>query len=277
MKKLFYLGFALVLAAGVGCALTNYQLITDNDQLKNQSAPTSTVNTNGKAHVIESSQIATVYPDFLEETLWFVDQRTNGDRTLTTYINRTTDPVYYGGPNAQFHDDLYCNPDWQGCAVVTAQDPEVGDVDIYDYAYNPRCESGPTVYYLFSTTRYYGECGRSLQDVGALIMMGQPKKDGLFYLLTPANTNILLTSKSDGTTTAMTLPGDVSVFVSGQRDRHATVDLTNPVFGSFKNALATHGEIHGANNEITLQFNGLSKTFATRLMIDNLHNGAKRF
>jgi len=268
MKKLLYLGFALVLAMGVGCAITNYDLIVDNDQVKQGFS--GTVNTAGKAHIMESSQVALIWPDGTDEALWFVDQKANGDRTLTTYIN-------YSPTVPTFHDDLYCNPDWQGCAVVTADDPEVGDVDMYDYSYNPHCPGARSIYYLFATTRYYGECGRSIQDVGALIMMGQPKKDGLFYLLTPANTNVLLTSKSDGTTTAMTLPGDVSVFVQGQGDRRATVDVTNPVFGSFKNALATHGEIHGANNEITLQFNGLSKSFGVRLMIDNLHAGAKKF
>jgi len=156
------------------------------------------VNTNGKAHVHESSQVALIWPDGTDEALWFVDQKANGDRTLTTYVNYS--PAY-----PTFHDDLYCNPDWQGCAVITADDPEIGDVDIYDYKYNPNCPAARSIYYLFSTTRYYGECGRSIQDVGALIMMGQPKNGGLFYLLTPANTNILLTSRGDGTTSAMTL------------------------------------------------------------------------
>jgi len=275
MKKLFYLGFALVLAMGVGCALTNYALIVDNDQTKQAGGIMTPVNTNGKAHIIESSQVATIYADYAEETLWFVDQKANGDRALTTYINSTPDPVYWGGPNAQFHDDLYCNPDWQGCAAVTANDPEIGDVDIYDYTYNPHCLTPGTIYYLFSTGRYYGECGRSIQDTAALIMMGQPKNGGLFYLMTPANTNILLASKNDGTTTAMSLPGDVSVFVTGRNK--VSMNMTNPLFGSFRNALATHADVHGANNAITLQFNGLSKTVNVKLLAANLHAGAKKF
>lgn len=278
MKKLFYLGFALVLAMGVGCALTNYSLIVDNDQTKNQDAPPmQPVNTNGKAHIHESSQIALVWPDGAEETLWFVDQKANGDRTLTTYINHTANGLFVGGPNATFHDDLYCNPDWQGCAIVTAPDPEVGDVNIYDYSYNPNCKGARSIYYLLSTTRYYGECGRSMQDAAALVMMGQPKNGGLFYLMTPANTSFLFTSKNDGTTTAMSLPADVSLFVSGVGDRKARLDVTNPMFGSFKNALATQADIHGANNQITMQFNGLSKSFNVKLLADNLHAGAKKF
>jgi len=268
MKKLFYLGFALVLAMGVGCALTNYELIVDNDQVK--QGYMGPVNTNGKAHVRESSQIATIWPDGTDETLWFVDQKANGDRTLTTYNN-------YSPNGPTFHDDLYCNPDWQGCALVTAPDPEIGDVDIYDYTYNRNCLGIRSLSYLLGTTRYYGECGRAIQDLGALIMMGEPRNGGLFYLLTPANTNILLTSKVDGTTTAMTLNADIPVFVKGMGDRHATVDMTNPVMGQMKDKLATHADVHGANNQITLQFNGLSKTLNVKLLAENLHQSAKKF
>lgn len=275
MKKLFYLGFALVLAMGVGCALTNYALIVDNDQTNKGTLPMQPVNTNGKAHIHESSQVALVFPDAAEESLWFVDQKANGDRTLTTYVNTTPNPIFNGGVNATFHDDFYCNPDWNGCAIVTASDPELNDVDIYDYSYNPSCPGARSIYYLWSTGRYYGECGRSIQDAAALVMMGQAKNGGLFYLMTPANTNVLLSSRNDGTTSAMTLPGDIRVFM--QDGRKVRVDFTNPAMGSFKNALATHADVHGPNNQITLQFNGLSKSFDVKLLADNLHAGAKKF
>jgi len=69
----------------------------------------------------------------------------------------------------------------------------------------------------------------------------------------------------------------VTAFLSGGSQHKVVVNVTNPVFGSFKNALATHGDIHGAANEMTLQFNGLSKTFGVSLLIDNLYAGAKKF
>ena len=59
MKKLFYLGFCVMLSLGVGCAITNYELITDNDQVSNGQG-SGVVNTNGKAHIRESSQIGTI-------------------------------------------------------------------------------------------------------------------------------------------------------------------------------------------------------------------------
>ena len=38
MKKALYLGFCLVLAMGVDCAITDYDLIVDNDQVSNGPA-----------------------------------------------------------------------------------------------------------------------------------------------------------------------------------------------------------------------------------------------
>jgi len=59
MKPLFTVGLGLVFAAallsGAGCALTNYELITDND-----GRP---VNTGGSAYVRQDPQIASEYPD----------------------------------------------------------------------------------------------------------------------------------------------------------------------------------------------------------------------
>ena len=84
MKKLLYLGFCAVLVAGVGCAISDYQIITDNDQAHDGGQVTDgTVNTNGKAH-IRSFQIALIFGSFTEEAINFVDQKNNGDRTLTT-------------------------------------------------------------------------------------------------------------------------------------------------------------------------------------------------
>jgi hypothetical protein len=154
MRKLFYLGFCVALATGVGCAITNYELIVDNDQL--YATETGVVSTNGKAHIQEYSQVATIWDDGTDELFSQVDQKANGDRTITTYNNYNS--MYPMG--GTFHDDLYCNPDWNGCAIWTADDPEVGDVDIFDGVWNANCFGSRSLYLLLGTTRYYGECGR---------------------------------------------------------------------------------------------------------------------
>ena len=96
-------GAALVFAVSVavlgflghGCAVTDYKLMTDND-LVHQSG-SGVVNTQGPAHFGKSNFI-TMWPDGTDELIHMVDQKANGDRTLTTYNNFTTgdDPAILG-------------------------------------------------------------------------------------------------------------------------------------------------------------------------------------
>jgi hypothetical protein len=159
MRKLLYLGFCLVLLAGFGCAITDYGIITDNNQSNaagsgDASAGTQkATNTNGKAHIKETSQIATIWPDGTDELINFVDQKSDATATLTTYNNFST------GSEPTFHDDLYCNPDWNGCSVFTADDNN-GPV-LFDGSSNPNCSGARSLSLLLSTGRYYGECGRN--------------------------------------------------------------------------------------------------------------------
>lgn len=269
MKKLFYLGFCLVLAMGVGCAITDYALITDNDQTRNGQG-TGTVNTNGKAHIREGSQVASGYPDGYDELFSFVDQSANGDRVLTTYDNFSSSfPI--------FHSDFYCNPDWQGCAVSTSQDPQVGDVDIFDYSANFNCLGARSLYLLVASSRYYGECGRSVQDLGALLMMGQPKNGGLFYLLTPANTNLVLNSLGDGASSAITLNADIPVQLTKTGlNGKLVVSANNPVLGRMSDAVANFADNHGGAMNISLMFNGLTYT-KTAKVLPSMHKLSKNF
>ena len=82
MRKFVVMAFVAAAAMGFGCALTNYELITDNDF-------GGTVNTNGKAYVRQFSQVATEWPDGVDNFIWFADQKANGDRTLAERITRT--------------------------------------------------------------------------------------------------------------------------------------------------------------------------------------------
>ena len=129
MKKVLYLGFCLVLAMGVGCAITNYSLITDNDQVSNGQG-SGVVNTNGKAKMT-SQQVATIWPDGSDELFSFIDQKADGTAVITTYNNFST------GGDPTFHSDLYCNTAWNGCAIWTAPDDNVGD--IFDGTFNANC------------------------------------------------------------------------------------------------------------------------------------------
>lgn len=222
MKKLFVFGFAAAAAMGFGCAVTNYDLITDNDQ-------GGVVNTNGKAYIRQSSQVATNWPDGNDNLVWFVDQKANGDRTLTTY-NYATSAT--GDP---FKDDLYCSPDWNGCAIVTADDPQVGDVDDFDYRANVNCTGYRSLSVLVSTTRYYGECGRAaatdrnMRMIGLANQMTPVAYKGATWLR--SNLNALNTSirfdNNNGSVYALPMTSQIGVMANFAQ-RRMILDLTNP-------------------------------------------------
>ena len=261
MKKALYLGFCLVLAMGVGCAITDYDLIVDNDQVSNGQG-TGVVNTNGKA-LIMSAGIATIWSDGTDELFSMVDQKANGDRTLTTYNNFST----AGEPT--FRDDLYCNPDWQGCSIFTAPDPEVGDVDSFDGTTNVNCFGARSLSLLLGTTRYYGECGRakmSLSDRISMANMGRITtvfgKEGLLYDIN-RNTTSLTLNNNAGVSMNLPITGDYSMFVSENGRRQITLNATNPlganVGRSFADFLRTYGT---SQTDVTITYNGISSTFA---------------
>lgn len=258
MKKLFYLGFCVMLSLGVGCAITNYSLIMDNDQVANGQG-TGVVNTNGKAHLRESSQIATIWPDGTDEWIAFVDQKANGDRTITNYNNFST------GGDPTFHDDQYCNPDWAGCSMVTADDPEVGDADIFDYTYNINCQGIRSISLLLSTTRYYGECGRanmSIEDRISFMNLGrignQFGMTGLFYDFNNLNTTIKLNNLA-GFETTIPMTANVGLFTTIAGNRKGSLDLTHPGLRAMGNYYADFLDQNATNRTlVTVVYNGIS-------------------
>lgn len=208
MRKLFYTAFCVVLAFGVGCAITDYGLITDNDQTTNsspQSGSAVTVNTNGKAHIRETSQWAWTFGGALggEEWIAFVDQNSAGDRVISTYISSTLPGVGGGTISTNngpvFHDDEYCNPDWNGCAVWTAASPPGG----FNGTYNPACHLIGALSVLVTTPRLT-ECGRGgafggdldMFSKADLVLQGARGKldgnDGVFFDFSPQKLSLTI-------------------------------------------------------------------------------------
>lgn len=234
MKKLFYLGFCLVLVMAFGCAITDYGTITDNDQTQNGQG-NGTINTNGKAHILESSQVATIWSDGSDELFSFIDQKGDGTATLTTYNN------FSSGSDPTFHDDFYCNPDWQGCSIFTAQDDNDGN--LFDGVGNTNCFGWRSISVLLSSGRYYGECGRqrlSLEDKLNFAALGELRQKyghmGLLYNLNSSNTSLFL-DNGQGSVAQLPLRGNAEFWMSGERNV-ASLDLTNPLMGQFGRAYA---------------------------------------
>jgi hypothetical protein len=262
MRKVFYLGFCLVLVMGVGCAITDYQIITDNDQIITNQSANATVNTNGRAH-IRSFQIALIFGDGADEIINFVDQKTNGDRTMTTYNNFST----FAGPGPTFHDDLYCNPDWQGCAIWTSHDPPGGfdragvGYAAFDGRYNTNCNGARSIIFLVSTLRqsrgFYndGECGRAnhtLQDYVQFLNMGEfgmyAGRAGLWYFLDSSNTNYSING--------VNIPVVQTPVFMNIKQRQMAIDMTSPLHALSMNSVnqvISPGDVF----DLDLYYNGI--------------------
>lgn len=164
MKRLFFC-FALVMGCAAllaGCAMTDYSCTSDPSSTNGSSdgVGVGTKGTKGKAHVKESSQVATILPDgTTREPLWYVDQKTDGTQKIDNFMNT--------GPSSSFtfHSDLYCNPHWNGCSAVSTP-PEGcndGSAPPFDAKFNATCDGG-SLTVLTSMGRTY-ECGNSANQL----------------------------------------------------------------------------------------------------------------
>ena len=84
LKKLALL---LVPFAAVGCALTDYPVITDEDQTF-KVIGTHIVNTAGESYIKQKVQIALVKPGGTTvETVWYTNQDGSGNQTIYNRMN----------------------------------------------------------------------------------------------------------------------------------------------------------------------------------------------
>lgn len=254
MRKLFYVGFCAALMMGFGCAITNYDLIVNE-------YGGEVINTNGKARIM-TAQVATIWPDGNDNCQWYVDQAANGDRALTNYNFGTAPGENY------FVSDLYCTPEWNGCSMITASDPEVNDVDIFDYTYNINCKGIRSLYYIISTTRYYGECGRSarpsLTDRLDMLAAGQlgtlQGQTGLWFNLNRNNTTITLDNKA-GFTAALPFNSSIRMWMNPTHRRYALF-LDSPMLSGDQRRYADFLANHATGQTLaTITYNGVSWSF----------------
>jgi len=256
MRRLSYLAFSLLLAAGFGCAITDYGVITDNNQsIAGQRNDGPAVNTAGKAHIVETSQSATIWPDGTDELFSFVDQRGDGSATITTYNNFST------GSEPVFHSDLYCNSSWNGCAIFSAPDDNVGDP--FDGQWNRNCAGSRSLSLLLGTGRYYGECGKqqaklSVQEkislLGSAVTAKAFGREGLLWSLDESNTTISVQNLDTGLTINVPLAGArIDHFLSNHGNvafqwlDHAMVGVALRSFAS-----RLDNELNGHTLEVTI-------------------------
>ncbi len=276
MTKLLYGALSVAVAVGLGCAITEYPIITDNDQTSTGQG-SGVVNTNGKAKLFPSpfGIVVTNWADGTDQLFSHIDQKSDGTATITTYNN------YSAGGEVPFLDDMYCNPDWNGCSIFTA--PDNNDASIFDGTLNANCSGARSLSLLQSYYLRYGECGRSrmsLEDRLAFLNMGRLGHaygmEGLFY--TATNQNLTVQAANGGGTQMLSFSGSVPVAFFA-KDRRVLADLTNPLLRSGADSLLNFIAATGDDQvNFTIAYNGISMEFKTKILVEALQrNRDKRF
>lgn len=227
MKKLFYLAFCLTAALSLGCVTIVYPTVTDN-----AGNGQFVTNTNGKAHLVETSQSGAIVGAKAYEHVAFLDQSAGGSQKITDYdaeINANT---------SNFHSDTYCNPDWTGCAWFTNNYTPPGSCTFYGpgASFNLNCLQFSVLGLCFSSRP--GECGRSLNTAGMkhlqaseiadLINMGVEGQNTLRFNVNAGNTRITL-QNPQGSITALRLQGNTELTLNLQKG-FMRIDGSSPTY-----------------------------------------------
>ena len=147
------LAVAAMVVFSSGCALTNYPVITDRDQVR-QANGTHIVNTAGQAFIAQKVQVASFVGDTSYNTVWFTNQQNNGDQTLWTHMNFGV----VGRPDTYFHGNVYMNTNRNTCWNIRASNTVVNDQP-FDFDANLRCPGTETIVVLISKSSRTQEAG----------------------------------------------------------------------------------------------------------------------
>ncbi|ANM31878.1 hypothetical protein ABI59_23415 [Acidobacteria bacterium Mor1] len=246
--------FLLVWGAGTGCHVSDYGLITDNNQTSAGGGPQEIRDTRGKAKLVFAQKWATLQADGTDEINTFVRQNADGAQTLSSHNNFSV------AGDATFSDDLYCSPETEGCAVRKSfdKDPTDPEEDPYDRYTFKECPGARSICLSLATQRYYGECGRtstlSLQDRLTLWNMGQIVAVGgreALYFQADRNSLSVTLANDEGLVTPLALSGELEGWVQTGGLEQGLVDASNPLIGMVVRSYARWVHEH-ATEETTI-------------------------
>ncbi|ANM31877.1 hypothetical protein ABI59_23410 [Acidobacteria bacterium Mor1] len=246
--RLSRIAFLALLVAGAGCHISDYSLITDNNQTNVGGGPGEIRDTRGQAKLVHSSQWAYLMADGAHEALNYVRQNADGSQTLTSHDNLSVEG------DATFSDDLYCSPEREGCATRRSfdKDPTDRDEDPFNTRVLFECPAANTLCMSLSTYRYYGECGRtgtlSLQDklslwnMGTLVQVGGV--EALHYQVDRSNLSIVL-ENDEGLRTPLQISGEIESWTRMGGAARGIVDSSHPLIGVVARSYAAWVQQHG--------------------------------
>jgi len=198
MKKLFYLAFCAAVLMSLGCATISYPVITDDYFW-------TTVNTNGKAHVMETTQVGLGIGGKYYEQMSFVDQAASGYQ----HISVIEQQIAYMAGYVNFHSDTYCNPDWNGCAWYTNDYMPITDCTFYGPNSRINWACFKTSAYGLCYIGRTAECGRGLgipkdlrgSEIVSLIGAGIENGHNMIYNINNNTTRLVLQNPQGAMTT----------------------------------------------------------------------------
>jgi hypothetical protein len=224
-----------VLALALGCALTNYPVITDTRGADGAAVVQSFYDEAFIRPTLFNGSIAYIYSDGSDELYTLVTQDWKGDQWLKTYNN--FDPT----ATVLFLDQTYCDPVRQtDCPVVTAWNPDLPEAewddphhgepgydDPWDYTFDTSCSGWRSAGIAFWNPERSGECGSSFwPDAQALAYefaaLGRASYRGIEYYHVPfdATTSAFEARGADGSVTPIPLFGRFNVYMD---DRFRTI------------------------------------------------------
>ena len=146
-RRLFVVLWLVTVLTCIGCAYTDYPIITDS-----RGDYSGIIRTAHQAYIRPELEVAVVFPDGSDELFSMVLQNQYGDQTIYTYNN--FDPT----ASVLFLDQTYCDWRYDGCAVVEAWNPRQND-RLFDRQVFTECSGARLVDLYFAAGERIGECG----------------------------------------------------------------------------------------------------------------------
>ncbi len=270
MKKLLFALFALAMVASLGCAITNYPMITDS-----RGDYSGLIRTAHKAYIETTSQIATIYPDGSDELFAMVLQNQYGDQTLYTFNNY--DPT----ASVLFLDQTYCDWRYEGCEIVNAWNPRQND-DPFDYQFFEDCSGARSLSVLLDQASRLGECGDALfaaekQNLASVFadLDTTTWRGGSAYVVPvhAGNASVTLTSAT-GVSESAPIFGNFTGFIT--EELQVAIPMT-PNARHELNYLRGWVAANGNTASVSVTYEGLSANVAVTFRPDGLGNNAGRF
>lgn len=266
MRKLLYSVLVLALLTSLGCAITNYGVITDD-----RGDYSGVIRTMHKAYVVPTGQVATIYADGSDELFTMVYQNQYADRTLYTFNN--FDPT--GAVN--FLDQTYCDWRYEGCEIVRARDPRQDWLDDpFDYEFFGDCSGARSLSLLVDQGSRLGECGdRLFSDIQGLSAefaeLPTTTFRGETAYVVPMNAGNTTITLDD---TNMPLYGQFTSFLT--EDLQLVIPMT-PNTKLQLGWLANHVNTNGTRANLAITYGSLQGSVDLAIAIDGINHNISRF